>query len=85
MYFVLALVDLSEQANLSIHVTKREQKKSQGRLNSKQKSDVATQNKVQCYNVPIQLMHFVLTLVKNKRKKNNLTFSLSQQMVEGEK
>lgn len=48
---------------------KREQKESQGRLNSNQKSDVATENKVQCYNVPIQLMYFVLAPLRHKRKK----------------
>lgn len=49
---------------------KIEPKESQDRLNSKQQSDVATENKVQCYHVPIQLTYFVLAPLSSQRKKS---------------
>lgn len=71
------LIALSLDNLMSVQIqAKREQKKSQGRLNSKQKSNVATENKVQCYHVPIQLMYFVLAPLRHKRKKKSFDFLL---------
>lgn len=47
-----------------------EPKESQDRLNSKQQSDVATENKVQRYHVPVQLTYFVLTPLRCQRIKS---------------